>query len=305
MKTGLAVLLGFLFLQTVMGEDSLRALSTNETTAALSMHIKGKLCWTYNPTSAEGKPYFHPLNMPGSETPLTWHRPDDHTWHLGFWFSWKYINAVNFWEPDKNACAKVESSTVNYEEQTGIVRITTLLTYRAKGVLLLNENRLTTVTTEANGDYSINWDATFTAAQEKVTLSCTKPRQNKAGIWSSGGYAGLSWRFAPKDDVLTYAFQDANSRTSTTICGYESAWLESIVSNRLTGTSATVKMLNHPENPKDPVTWFLRNGNLSEQDKQGFIFMGPAPVFHTPLTITPDKPLRLRYRVTVKQRART
>jgi hypothetical protein len=269
------------------------------------MSIKGKLCWTYNPTSKEGKPYFHPLNMPGTDTPLTWHRPDDHTWHLGFWFSWKYINSVNFWEPYTNACSTVEHSTVSYEEQSGTVRLTTLLTYRAKGDLLLTENRLTTITTESNGDYAINWDATFTTSKEKVTLSCTKPRQNKAGIWSSGGYAGLSWRLAPQDEMLCYTFQDAKNRTDATICGNSSEWLESIVSNRLTGASAAIQIRDNPENAKDPVTWFLRHSQLSEQDKRGYNFMGPAPVFHAPLTITPDKPLRLRYTVTVKQRARS
>jgi len=24
---------------------------------------------------------------------------EDHVWHLGYWFSWKYINGVNYWKP--------------------------------------------------------------------------------------------------------------------------------------------------------------------------------------------------------------
>jgi hypothetical protein len=43
-----------------------RSLSTNAATGAVSMHVNGKHCWTYNPTSEEGKPYFHPLTLPGS-----------------------------------------------------------------------------------------------------------------------------------------------------------------------------------------------------------------------------------------------
>ena len=45
-----------------------RILSTNAATGAISMHVNNKHCWTYNPTSEEGKLYFHPLTMPGSDT---------------------------------------------------------------------------------------------------------------------------------------------------------------------------------------------------------------------------------------------
>ncbi len=29
-----------------------------------------------------------------------WVAPPDHVWHYGMWFSWKFINSVNFWEID-------------------------------------------------------------------------------------------------------------------------------------------------------------------------------------------------------------
>jgi type 1 glutamine amidotransferase len=42
------------------------------------------------------KPYFHPLTV--NSTILSCVSPPDHTWHLGLWFSWKFINGVNYWE---------------------------------------------------------------------------------------------------------------------------------------------------------------------------------------------------------------
>ncbi|MBA7592916.1 Vitamin B12 transporter BtuB [subsurface metagenome] len=52
--------------------------------------------WKFNFDKTEGKPYFHPLALEDG-TPLTWLRPEDHPWHRGFWFSWKYINGLNYW----------------------------------------------------------------------------------------------------------------------------------------------------------------------------------------------------------------
>jgi hypothetical protein len=47
------------------------------------------IVWQYNFDKKEGKPYFHPLAF-NDGTVLTWHRPEDHPWHLGLWFSWQY-----------------------------------------------------------------------------------------------------------------------------------------------------------------------------------------------------------------------
>src|SRR5580700_648330 len=56
--------------------------------------------WRFNFDPAKGKPFFNPV-APGGGTPLNGFRPPDHLWHYGLWFSWKYINHVNYWEEDK------------------------------------------------------------------------------------------------------------------------------------------------------------------------------------------------------------
>lgn len=265
------------------------------------MHVNGKLCWTYHPTSEESKPYFHPLNMPGTETELTWHRPGDHRWHLGFWFSWKYINGINFWEPDTNAVRKVETWSSKYDQQTGVFQTTAVLTYLAKGKQILTENRLTTVTTTPSGDYTIDWDSTFTGPLGPVTFTSAKAGKDKNGIWSSGGYAGLMWRFAPAGKTLAYQFRDAQGRLDTKACGYESEWMEAVATNRVSGAAATIRITNHPDNPQHPVTWFTRHGEVPKQQEGGYNLIGPGVVFHKPLTIEAGKSMRLRYNTTVQR----
>jgi type 1 glutamine amidotransferase len=59
--------------------------------------IKGdKLVWQYNFRNRFGKPYLHPVYL--GHTRLTSESPSDHVWHYGLWFSWKFINGLNYWE---------------------------------------------------------------------------------------------------------------------------------------------------------------------------------------------------------------
>src|SRR5437764_1304362 len=53
--------------------------------------------WNFSFDAAKGKTFFEPLSVPGGPD-LTNYKPADHPWHYGLWFSWKYINHVNYWE---------------------------------------------------------------------------------------------------------------------------------------------------------------------------------------------------------------
>ena len=59
----------------------------------------GKLLWQLNHPKTGVHPWFHPLATP-SGVEITRNRPWDHPWHRGLWFSWKYVNGVNFWNED-------------------------------------------------------------------------------------------------------------------------------------------------------------------------------------------------------------
>jgi hypothetical protein len=55
--------------------------------------------WQFHFGTNETKPCFYPVALPEGPD-LVWHRPPEHPWHLGLWFSWKFINGVNYWEED-------------------------------------------------------------------------------------------------------------------------------------------------------------------------------------------------------------
>ena len=80
-----------------VGEESSKA-SVRTTIDGVECVKGGKTVWKFNVANREGKPFVHPLCLPDGRC-VTEARPEDHPWHLGLWFCWKYINGVNYWEP--------------------------------------------------------------------------------------------------------------------------------------------------------------------------------------------------------------
>ena len=279
-----------------LAEDT-RQCSVNPATQAATLTVGGKVCWTYNPDSEEGRPYFHPLMIPGTDDVLTDFRPADHKWHLGLWSSWKFVNGVNFWEPDKDAERKVTTLTAAFGEDK-VFESRATLSYTAKGKEALREERTTRVVTQANGNYTITFDATFAAQNGAVKLDCTPAKKDASDIWASGGYAGLMWRFAPNPPG-TYSLTDAEGRTDAKTCGYASSWIEATVAVS-GGAKARVRITDHPDNPRYPNVWFSRHQPTAHKNA-GYNLIGTGLVFHEPLVLGNGESMRLRYTVSVER----
>ena len=69
--------------------------------SSLALVKNNKVVWQFNFDEKQSKPYFHPLSLTDG-TELTWLRPPDHPWHKALWFSWKYINGLNYWDWEKD-----------------------------------------------------------------------------------------------------------------------------------------------------------------------------------------------------------
>ena len=67
----------------------------------LALVKDGSEVWRFHCDPARStKPFFDPVSVAGGPS-LTWARPPDHAWHYGLWFSWKFVNGVNYWEENK------------------------------------------------------------------------------------------------------------------------------------------------------------------------------------------------------------
>jgi hypothetical protein len=138
--------------------------------------------------------------------PLTNFRPADHPWHYALWFSWKYIRhddgrRVNYWEENSagNAQGKTRWELPTVETQTdGRATIRLKLSYvNPSGETDMTELRdLQVSAPAADGGFSIDWLACFTAGDKDLVLDRT-PMPGDPGGAVNGGYAGLSARMVP------------------------------------------------------------------------------------------------------------
>jgi hypothetical protein len=165
-----------------------------------------KVFWRFSFDPSKGKPFFHPV-APGGNTPLTNFRPADHPWHYALWFSWKYITHpndarhVNYWEEnsDGNAQGNTRWDPPAIETQAdGRATIRLRLSYvNPSGETDMTELRELQVSAPAaDGGFSIDWLARFTAGDRDLVLDRT-PMPGELGGQVNGGYAGLSARMVP------------------------------------------------------------------------------------------------------------
>jgi type 1 glutamine amidotransferase len=240
-------------------------------------------------------PYFHPLATVDGRV-LSWDRPPDHPWHHGLWFSWKFINKVNYWETD--AATGRPAGRTSWQpprieaREDRSARIDLDLSYRPAGeqAPVLTERRTVEVSPpDRDGAYAIDWTCVFTAARSVVLDRTPLPGEPEGQTW--GGYAGLSVRLASdlaerrpvSTDGPVTAFADDRYRGRHTAMDYAAL---------VGGRPAGIAVCDHPDNPRTPTPWYvIRSAEMS--------FFTPAILCYEPMTLEAGRTLALRYRVIV------
>jgi hypothetical protein len=174
---------------------------------ALALLHNGQVVWQFNFGANATKPFFHPVAPPGGPV-LTLDRPPDHPWHRALWFSWKFINGVNYWEENpKTGVAQGQTAWREPRIETRpdfSARIVVDLNYRpANGQLVLTEHRVVEISPPDNDDtFHQNWTMTFTAADKDVVLDRT-PLPGEPGGQPWGGLRGFVRSFRKGNERLT------------------------------------------------------------------------------------------------------
>jgi hypothetical protein len=166
--------------------------------------------WKFSFDTKGGKPFFHPVTVANGPS-LTNFKPADHPWHYGLWFSWKYINHVNYWEESRTTGQAAGSTRWSKPDITtrpdGSAIIKMNLTYAndSGGVSTvdMSEEREIRVSAPAkDGSYNIDWTMHFTAGKNGAILDRTAmPGEPKGQV--NGGYAGLSARVAALPYIMS------------------------------------------------------------------------------------------------------
>jgi len=289
-------------LDTVIKLTAARVVAAKETKyrwdhkpgAELALRAGEKTIWAYHFKADGGFPYVHPLAT-ADGTCLTALAPDDHPWHRAVWFSWKYLNGVNYWNwegkskqpipPGRTVPVGKETVTL----ATDRARIAMNLLYTTEGRTILTEKREIAIRLPRDdGSYTMDWRATFTAAAKEVALDRTPIPGQPAGA-GHGGYAGLSFRGAAS---LKEAHSlDSEGRRDKESHGKTARWLDyhAVIDEK--GRTAGVTIFDHPDNFRHPSAWYVSFG--------GMPYFSPAPIFHKPHTLLRGDTLSLRYRILV------
>lgn len=275
-----------IFLIITFSISAFAGVEIKESPNSISAELNGKTLWSYNHDPAEGKPYIHPLASTDG-TVFTDLRPEDHPWHRGVWFSWKYINGVNYWEEDRTTGKSAgETRIVNVDRMvtdSKDVHLNLDLEYAPAGTddLVLKEKRSLVITApDQKGIYQINWSSTFQALEDDVVLDRTPiPDEPNGKAW--GGYAGWSVRL--NKEMLQGNF--VNSAGTTNAFRDPADWN---VFQADQGGALLFK--THPENINHPPKWYIA---------KGMPFFSPAVLYDAPYTIKAGDSLTLKYTIMV------
>ena len=245
----------------------------------------GRTVWAFS--AGTDKPCVHPLTLP-SGTVVTATKDADHPWHRGLWFSWKFLNGVNYWETDAADRAageqRVVSTDIKCEGASAVVRMDVAWGPCAEPArTLLDEKReIVFSAPDAAGGYTVTWKAAFTA-RERTVIDRTPPyRRPKTGQWG-GGYAGFSLRLA--DAGKSFAVTTlSGAREQVDIVERERGWID--YADPKTGEGVRLEILKAP-------------GRRVFYHWPDHRFTNLSPVFDGPTVLEKGETMELAYRATV------
>lgn len=243
------------------------------------LRLNEKVIWQLN-CSKEGKPFIAPMCLPDGRD-LAWVRPKDHVWHLGTWFSWKYLNGVNYWEPSSGETV-LESQDVKIDGAAA--EVVQNLIYRDKenleaGTVLSEKRTIHFSAPDQHGSYTITFKHVFTPGEKDVKVDRTPPHAH------GGGYAGLSLRlnaFTSKFEILC-----ANGETEMRKIRQKPAdWIE--YRDPILGDGVRLTVLKGTSQTR-----------FYAQKSGSYCFVNPCPVLTDPLTIKAGESLELEYEIRI------
>ncbi len=258
---------------------------------SISYRIGEQVLWTYNHAKEEGKPYFHPLaNTTG--TVFSDLRPKDHPWHRGLWFSWKYINSVNYWEEDRETGLSKGKTIIDSVErrisQDKTVTVSLKISYApsADAPAVMKEFRTIAITPpDEKGAYSIDWESEYTAFDQDLLLDRT-PIPSEPNGKEYGGYAGLSLR-------MTQGLRSGVYRSSEGLEGKAAKSQPARWMSFTPATGSSVVFMDHPSNLSYPTRWYLG---------LGMNYFSPAVLYNKPHELKAHQKLSLKYKFLISSK---
>jgi hypothetical protein len=257
-----------------------------QTDTSLALMRDGKVVWQHVHDRKTGKPYMRLGLLDGTELtrpcpfPEGYPRPD-HVWHKGLWWSWKYINGVNFWEGTQKGTEPVNVEIEHHPD--GSARLTLDLAYHQNGKpnVVLEKRIIRVSAPNDNGSYTVDWTATFTPAGKKDVVF----NKNKYGGFAYRGAAEFAKDNKKKDGWSFLDDQGRRDKSNNQRC----KWI-AFRGTAQNGEAAAIAIFDHPSNPRHPSWWQTRNN---------YPYLNPALTCKEDYRLKAGESLTLRYGVLV------
>ena len=233
------------------------------------------------------RPYFHPVRTLGGVL-LTDYRPADHPWHVGISMTVTNLSGHNFWGgpsfvrgqgyvPLQNQGVEQHLEWSSFPEHM----VERLSWIGHDGSQLLEESRTLAphILGERMWGLTLSFDLHNVAGRELVFRSPTTDGRPMAG------YGGLFWR-GPAPFIGGRIL--AADGDGPEMMGQRSPWL-SYTGRDEAGRPATIAFIDHPQNPRFPTQWFVR--------QEPYACASAAFMFDEPLSLPAGGRLALRYRL--------
>jgi hypothetical protein len=208
------------------------------------------------------------------------------------WWSWKFLNGLNYWEDDPNTWLApgrneiINSDVIQLIDGSTLARLTVSYHPPDRAEVLREQRTLKISPIDAKGGYHIDWTSTFTAADKDVLLDRTPIIGEPCGVtW--GGYAGFSVRLA-KDAVKCKVIDSEGHNYNKEFNNAKARWLD--YTFEVVGKPVGIAILDHPNNLRHPSPWYV----IITKDMRYF---SPALLYYEPYTLKAGAVLTLKYRI--------
>lgn len=276
-----------------------------------------QIVWQFNFNTRYQKPFFHPVYV--NKNLITCQSPDDHPWHLGQWFSWKYINNVNFWEYTSRKSYQMEGlidiKVARFEKHldySADIHLNMDYYIEHENKVLTEESIIRISPPHKDGHIQMDYEMNFTAVAEQVELNRTPPVVSEPDGVLGGGYSGLSIRFNQNfvnsrilsSSGLNYQYRGRDPEKTH---GYEElAIINSGYKHMDEKTGNWLYMGFTGPDEKQVGTAIMISKDTKGQGEAWysvnrpevpFYFFGPAYVYLKPKILTRGERIKLKYRI--------
>ena len=202
------------------------------------------------------------------------HDPVGHSHHNSIWITHNDVNGQSFWA-DRNAGQIVHQRIVDLEDGLEEAAVTAINHWvSTNNQVLIVETRRTAIHLLPKKEWLMIIDLKWEAKDKDVVLGKT----------SFGPIAARMAKTIGVNDGGGLMRNSEGAENEKPIFWKPAKWVD-YAGNITAKAKEGITLMDHPINPGHPCAWHVRDDG----------WMGAALTFNGPLTISPGKPLRLRY----------